>query len=363
METNAERILWDAAGLGIGANKVQVTKSLADTQLQVPSCVVFIEEQLRVAWQMSSTTLPRPVQGCLEAFIALAESNSSDVVRFVRKWGGLAIQPTERTDEQDKLKAKMTRLEPPVWTTEPVEVYFHRAKQLRATLRIASSLLNPDPQAQAYNAFSDVKDWNDATLRTGDARFWATGEHWGKPTPSRPSETDEQQQARVLRPSLETQRVQFTRLVTEYLLKPAYILPEVRWDSSTNPNLTLRSDCWEEISNWERERSAAQHQFYQGMLAVDATATWPQAREMFRMTYKPHRDRPSRLFSLLVLQALAAITSRDGLILCKCGDPFLAKRSDSTRCKKCQSENTKRIKREWHSRKPAMRSASLLPSA
>lgn len=221
---------------------------------------------------------------CLEGFISLADKGTTDaeILRFARNWGVLGLNPT---------KLPMTP-EPGTWYSEPVSLWRKEAQAVRAFVTISADLRDGKQ--------TRLPDWRDLL-------------------PDKSVASD-----RSIRESSQAyQKVVLGNWLTNRL-QEAGIRPRVSW-AKGQPKLTLdrhpllrdplflgpQAPGHIEANyppGWKRRREAFVAELWGGMLR--------KRGENDSCAVLPSQQRPSWLFSTLLLQLASVITSAGGAYRC-----------------------------------------------
>jgi hypothetical protein len=267
--------------------RIPFVQPLEVAHIFVPGKVQLSADRTRVEWQ--GPNRPDPVglrPSCLDEFINLDGGSVDSVVTFVRKWGPLALNPRGEAPDFD------------TWTSEAIEVYAQRSRQLRAVLSIVAALKQGER--------TEPEDWDAATLHESDIRFSLTaftfeGSDW---------------------PSEAALKWQIARLITEVILPEADIVPVVRWTTgrasapaSSNgppehcPFVTLAVG-YGRLNRWLTKKGRLLTKYFK---ADPEDIEGARRKADLAMEVEP---RPSVLFSVLALQLAAVVAS--GAFYCAC---------------------------------------------
>jgi len=361
------------ANMAVKPKKVQITTALPSVPLLLPKVVILRLDEAGavVSWpakEIAAKVGPSS-EGCLTAFLELAQANDEQVAEFAAVWGVLLLENGERrykAEEQFSPSASTVATSnmdihfnmikqsagfrdfvgqdqeqeadtvkdgeyqwkawPVTWDCEPVEVYRRFAVQARALLHIAAKL--------SIKQLASLELWRQAIRPDAPEEF-----QW-------PASEDFRKQCHPER-DLEVQRHLLGRLVTGWIEKSS-LHPQFRWSKPDQPqvifNVSFRLG---------------------GDDPAHTSKLWHSERALFHAG-QTERSLPAMpLFNVLTLQLLAMLTSRNGLHVCDgegCTTVFAPedRRARHDRCSfcsdECRMDAVRKRSREFNRKKRATRS-------
>jgi len=361
------------ADMATKPKKVQITTALPDVPLLLPKVVILRRDDggAMVSWPAKEMAAKArsSSEGCLTAFLELAQAGDEQVVEYARGWGALLLENVERRYKDEEqfisdaapvaasnmdIQFNMIKQSPgfrefvahrqeeglnraseeeyqwkswPVsWDCEPTDVYRRYATQARALLQIAAKL--------STDEVAELELWQQAIRPDAPEEF-----HW-------PTSEDFRKQCRPQR-DLEVQRHLLGKLVTGWIEKSS-LHPQFMWTEPDHPQVVFNVNLR-----------------YDGDDFARISKLWHSERALFRAGEPEHLPPKMPLFNVLTLQLLAMLTSRNGLHVCDgegCTNIFnpeggIARRDRGTFCCDECRENAKRKRsREFNRKKRASQS-------
>lgn len=271
-----DRLVW-------GQNAMQVTNPSVTASLLVPTEIKLSDGSGdRLEWREDEGADPVEVAGCLATFLKLADARddqlASEVLKFARRWGVLGLRPKARV-ELTKEKREV------VWLCEPCTLWRGLARRLRAVLDLGIRLYEGESPSK--------EEWRDI-----DAELFT---HWD-------SALNRWEQANRLPPpvtgDVKSQRKRLEMHLTELLLW-MHAPPVARWDGD---RLSLRLDTGVPLEAYRFHGERFPSRRWKFLESADGVG------------YAAINLRPSRLFRVLIVQLVGALTTREGRYPCtRCG--------------------------------------------